>query len=183
MKSDCFSIKYRRYEHIWRSVTVWFSVEIEDNELLVFARLNAGHGCFYPLSKPCLLPFSDVTHSAKIHSAIVSFSFQCLVCRALIAFESDATGPFPLCVLCCESVPAFFDSLSVRLMFQKVDMCAPCNAVFTEPPHQVSARCIHGTQGPDGITQFSAAHSGGWQHQEKQNTYLYCSSSCLSIKN
>lgn len=99
-------------------------------------------------------------HSAKTHSA---FSFHCLRLCALIAFESDATGPFLLCVLCCESAPRFFDSLSVRLMFQKADMCAPCNAVFTEPPHQVSAHCIHGTEGPDEITQFTAALSSGWQ--------------------
>ncbi len=110
--------------------------------------------------------FSDVTHSAKTHSA---FPFYCFGCWALIAFESDATGPFPLCVLCCESVPRFFDSLSVRLMFQKVDMCAPCNAVFTEPPHQVSAHCIHGTEGPDEITQCTAALSSGWQQRGKGN--------------
>lgn len=109
-----------------------------------------------------------MTHLAKIHSA---FSFHCLFLCALIAFESDATGPFPLCVLCCESAPRFFDSLSVRLMFQKVDMCAPCNAVFTEPPHQVSAHCTHGTEGPDEITQFTAALSSGWQQRGEGNQW------------
>lgn len=102
--------------------------------------LNAGHAFIYPLSKP-----SFVLVQMKYSQLRCTFSFCYLVCWALIAFESDATGPFPLCVLCCESVPRFFDSLSVRLMFQKADMCAPCNAVFTEPPHQVSAHCIHCT--------------------------------------
>ncbi|KAK5906619.1 hypothetical protein CesoFtcFv8_004548 [Champsocephalus esox] len=67
--------------------------------------------------------------------------------------------------VCCESAPRFFDSLSVSLMFQKVDMCAPCDAVFTEPPHHASARCTHGTEGPDEITPFTAALSSGWQQR------------------
>lgn len=71
--------------------------------------------------------------------------------------------------VCCVSVPCFFDSLSVRLMFQKVDMCAPCNAVFTQPPHLVSAQCIHGTRGPDEITQFTAALSSGRRQQGTGN--------------
>lgn len=51
-------------------------------------------------------------------------------------FESGATGLFPL----CESAPCFPDSLSVRLTFQKVDVCPPSKAVFRRPPHLVPAR-------------------------------------------
>lgn len=53
-------------------------------------------------------------------------------------------------------------------MFQKADMCAPCNAVFTEPPHlaaAAAARCVHGAQGPDEITGFTAALSSEWSQQ------------------
>lgn len=88
-------------------------------------------------------------------------------------------------MLCYESVPRFFDSLSVRLMFQKVDMCAPCNAVFTEPPHQVSAHCIHGTEGKDEISQFTAALSSVWQPRRKGNwwkSYTTAQVLCLIIR-
>lgn len=56
-------------------------------------------------------------------------------------------------------------------MFQKVDMRAPCNAVFTEPPHLVAARRIHGTQGPDEITGFTAALSSGWRRRGNGNCW------------
>lgn len=52
-------------------------------------------------------------------------------------------------------------------------MCASCNAVFIEPPHlaaAAAARCIHGTQGPDEITGFTAALSSGWSHRGNKKT-------------
>lgn len=70
-----------------------------------------------------------------------------------------------------------FDSLSVRLMFQKVDMCAACDAVFTELPHQVSLLTAYMAQkAPDKITQFTAALSSGWQQsrgEERGNRWTH----------
>lgn len=155
-------------------------VGISDDELLLFTCLKHRSWFHLRFRQTLICVFSDVTHSAKTRSA---FSFYCLVCWALIAFESDATGPFPLCAPCRECAPRFFDSLSVRLMFQKVDMCAPCNAVFTEPPQQDSAHCIHGTEGPDEITQFTAALSSGWRQQGKGSCWAsYGSSSAVNNK-
>lgn len=79
--------------------------------LFLFTCLKRRSWFYLSFKQTLICVFSDVTHLAKTRSA------YCLVCWALIAFESDATGPFPLCVLCCESELCFFDSLSVRLMF------------------------------------------------------------------
>lgn len=108
------------------------------------------------LKRGSRLRFSD-TFQLKDFFFFFFLYFIVSDCRSsLIAFESVATGPFPSCVCAVLRVCSLvlFDSLSVRLMFLKVDTRAPCNAVFTEPPRQVSARCIRGTEGPDEITQF-----------------------------
>lgn len=112
------------------------SLYFEIEEVLLFTCLKRrSQGFIYPLNSSH--PFRCDT---KIRSA---FSRRRLVCWALIAFESDATGLFPLCAPRCEPVPrCLWQPQCETDVSEGRHVCSPATLCLQSLPAKSHAHCI-----------------------------------------